>query len=206
MYRNPSSELSDIWDEAKTHVEQGDYAKAIEIYKYILIRYPEEKVAVEYASAYLGDIYLTLDKLELAERYIKKAIECNPQKPDYRYQLGFVYSKLKRWKRAVLEFKVAVTAEPGSGEYLRGLGWAIYNGSDKARGLHYLRKANQLQPKNINILNDLSVAYLGIPDLKNAKKFNEQALELEPANSLAMTIGEQIKYLEKHWPQDFNRE
>lgn len=203
MENDLSPELSSLWDEAKDYIEQGNYNKAIEIYKYILIRYPEEQVAVEYASAYLGDIYLTLDQLELADKYIKKAIECNPQKPNYRYQLGFVYSKLKRWKRAALEFKIAVTAEPGSGEYLRGLGWAIYNGSDKIRGLAYLNKANKLEPTNINILNDLSVAYLGMPDLKNASKFNKLALELEPGNALAMTIGEQITYLEKRWPQDF---
>ena len=164
------------------------------------------KVAVEYASDYLGDIYLTLDKLNLAERYIKKAIECNPKKPDYRYRLGFIYSKLKRWKRAVIEFKMAVTAKPGSGEYLRGLGWAIYNGTDKIRGLAYLNKANELEPTNINILNDLSVAYLGMPDLKNARKFNDLALKLEPGNSLAITIGEQVRYLQKHWPQDFKGE
>ena len=40
-------ELRSIWDEAKAHIERGDYDKAIEIYRYILIRYAENDIAVE---------------------------------------------------------------------------------------------------------------------------------------------------------------
>jgi tetratricopeptide (TPR) repeat protein len=67
-------ELYTIWDEAKSHVESGNYGKAIEIYRYILVRYADEKVAVEYANAYLGDIFLRLRQLDLAERHVKKAL------------------------------------------------------------------------------------------------------------------------------------
>ncbi len=45
-------ELRLIWGEAKAHIERGDYDKAIEIYRYILIRYAEDNRAVEYANAY----------------------------------------------------------------------------------------------------------------------------------------------------------
>ncbi len=193
-----SAELSTIWDEARSCIEQGDYSKAIEVYKYILLRYANEKVAVEYASAYLGDIYLTLDKPDLAITYIEKAIGLSPEKPTYRYQLGFVYSKLKQWKKAASEFRKALSQEPHNAEYLRGLGWAIYNEGDQIKGLTHLRKANELEPGNINILNDLSVAYLGVPDLKNAKIYNELALKIDRDDSLATSILKQINHLKKH--------
>jgi tetratricopeptide (TPR) repeat protein len=88
MEGNHATELDTLWDEARINVEQGSDDKAIEIYKYILIMYPDDKFAVEYANCYLGDIYLALQHPDLAERYIEKAIKLNPGKPKYRYQLG----------------------------------------------------------------------------------------------------------------------
>ena len=85
-----------IWKEAKNHIEQGNYDKAIEIYKYLLIRYGNNSIVVERATSNLGDIYLTIKQLDLAESYINKAINCNPKKPDYHYMLGFLYSKQRK--------------------------------------------------------------------------------------------------------------
>ena len=78
MESDTAPELYAIWSEAKDHIEQGDYDKAIEIYKYVLIRYSDNDIAVEYANAYLGDIYLTLRQLNMAENHIKKAIKHKP--------------------------------------------------------------------------------------------------------------------------------
>ena len=49
-------ELNSIWDEARQYIESGNHEKAIEIYKYILVRYGDNAVAAEYANAYLGDL------------------------------------------------------------------------------------------------------------------------------------------------------
>ncbi len=67
MSSNEMPELQSIWDEAKGYIERGNYDKAVEIYKYILIRYAENAVAVEYANAYLGDIFLTIRHLDFAD-------------------------------------------------------------------------------------------------------------------------------------------
>ena len=56
-------------------IEQGEYNKVIEIYKYVLIRYSDNDIAVEYANAYLGDIYLKLRRFNLAENHLRKAIK-----------------------------------------------------------------------------------------------------------------------------------
>jgi Uncharacterized enzyme of heme biosynthesis len=138
MNSDTAPELYTIWNEAKTHIEQGDYDKAIEIYKYVLIRYSDNDIAVEYANAYLGDIYLTLRQLNLAEKHIKKAIHCKPDSPGYHYLLGFTYSIQHQWGNAIAEFETAVDEEPNNSEYLRGLGWAIHCTGDKAKGLAYL--------------------------------------------------------------------
>ena len=99
MDRNSIPEFHAIWDEARQHINSGKYDKAIEIYKYILVRYNDDTVATEYANAYLGDIFLTLQKLDQAEDHIKKAINLKPENPGYRYILGFIYSYKRQWKR-----------------------------------------------------------------------------------------------------------
>src|SRR5271157_3091532 len=122
---NESPELTTIWEEAKAFIDQGDYDKAIEIYKYVLVRYGHDPVANEYAHSYLADTYLTLRELDLSEHHIKEAISLNPNKPDYHYILGFIHSLKSQWPTAVREFKLAVNKDPDNGEYLRGLGWAM---------------------------------------------------------------------------------
>ena len=188
MLNEDLSELESIWDEARASIEQGDYHKAIEIYRYILIRYSDHRIAFEYANACLGDIFLTLRQIDAAEKHIKKAISLEPEKPDYRYILGFIYSIERRWHESILEFRKAVEKEPGNGEYLRGLGWAIYSSGDVARGLAYLEQASQLQPANVNIAINLAVAYLASFNVDKAREYAERAVRIDPANAMAQDI------------------
>jgi tetratricopeptide (TPR) repeat protein len=197
MDRNDVPELYAIWDEARSHIEAGNYDKAIEIYRYILVRYGDNDVAAENANAYLGDIFLTLRQLDLAEDHIKKAIGYKPEKPDYHYILGFIYSAKRQWDRAIPEFKLAIDKEPDNGEYLRGLAWAIYSNGDRAKGLAYLHEANHLAPTNVNILTDLAVAYLSTVNLGKAREYAERAVHIEPTNALAQEVLKSVRSFEK---------
>jgi tetratricopeptide (TPR) repeat protein len=182
------SELQSIWDDARHSIEEGDYDKAIEIYRYILIRYSDYPIAIEHANAYLGDIFLTLRQLNTAEEHIKKAISFEPEKPGYHYILGFIYSIERRWNEAIPEFEKAIKREPNNGEYLRGLAWAIYSSGDVAKGLTYLEKANHLAPANANILTDLAVAYLSSFNIDKAREYAERAARLDTTNTVAQDV------------------
>jgi tetratricopeptide (TPR) repeat protein len=185
MDKKDIPELYTIWDEARGHIESGNHDKAIEIYRYILIRYSDDTTSVEYANAYLGDIFLTLRQLDLAENHIKKAIGYDLENPGYRYILGFIYSVKRQWDKAIPEFQIAVDKEPDDGEYLRGLAWAIFNSGDMAEGLASLEKARRLAPANAGILTDLAVAYLSTGNIDKAKEYAERAVRLDPTNALA---------------------
>ena len=188
MDSDTAPELYTIWSEAKNHIEQGDYDKAIEIYKYVLIRYSDNDIAVEHANAYLGDIYLTLRQLNLAENHIKKAIDCKPDKPNYHYLLGFTYSIQSQWDKAIGEFEAALGKEPNNSEYLRGLGWAIHRTGDKAKGLAYLHRAIALAPTNVNILTDLAAAYLSDLQFRKAREYAEKAIQIAPGSNVAREV------------------
>jgi len=186
-------ELHSIWDEARVSIEQGDYDKAIETYRYILIRYPDEPIAVEHANAYLGDVFLTLRMLDAAESHIKKAIALKPDKPDYHYILGFICSIARRWDEAIEEFEKAVDKQPDNGEYLRGLGWAVYSSGDKPRGLSCLEEAHQLLPKNANIMTDLAVAHMSSLNIDKAVQYAEEAVLTDPTSTTAQDVLEKVR-------------
>ncbi len=188
MSSDAAPELHTIWSEAKTHIQQGDYDKAIEIYKYVLIRYGDNDIAVEYANAYLGDVYLTLRQLNLAQSHIKKAIDLSPDNPTYHYLLGFTYSLRDQWGKAIGEFKAAINKEPDNDEYLRGLGWALHCAGDKVKGLDYLHRAIDLEPTNVNILNDLAAAYLSGLQFDKAREYAEKSTRIAPDNDVARDI------------------
>jgi tetratricopeptide (TPR) repeat protein len=195
-------EIVTIWVEAKEYVEKGNYNKAIETYKYILLRYADNRVALEYANAYLGDLYLSLDKIELATRYIQKAIKYNPKKPEYRYILGFIYSRQNQWRKAILELAAAVNAKPNNAEYIRCLGWAISNEGDKPKGIKLLKQATKLEPSNVHILLDLANVYLLNLDFKNAKQYATQALSIDPMDSLSRMTFDKICQFKKAYEKE----
>ena len=201
MDRKDAPELHTIWDEARGHIESGNYDKAVEIYRYILVRYGDNDIAAEHANAYLGDIFLTLRQLDLAEDHIKKAISYKPEKPGYHYILGFIYSVKKQWDNAIPEFEIAVDKEPDNGEYLRGLGWAMHSSGDRAKGLAYLHEASHLAPTNVNILTDLAVTYLSTVNISKAKEYAERAVHLDPANAMAQDVLKIVLAFNKEFKQ-----
>ncbi len=134
-------ELQSIWDDVRRFIERGDYDKAMEIYKYILIRYGANNLANEFANARLAGILYMIGQTELAEDHIRKALNYNPENPDYHCTLGVIYYTRLEWEKAVKKYRVALEKEPWNREYLLALGEADFNAGDKKTGLEYLHKA-----------------------------------------------------------------
>ena len=190
------SELNTIWDEARSQIEFGHRNKAIEIYKYILLRYAGDPIASEYANIYLGELYVGLKQYDLAEKYIQAAISYQPEKAAYHYLLGFLFSYRQQWDQAISEFAAAAAREPENAECVRGLGWATYQNGDRSKGLELLHQANKLDPGAVNILTDLAVAYLAL-DFKEARKYAEQAVAAGPDNYLSQQVLGKIRGAEE---------
>jgi len=181
-------EIVTIWNEAKSCIDQRDYDKAIEIYKYILVRYVDDSTAQEYAHAYLGDVYLTLRNIDQAEVHVNTAIGYKPEKAEYHYLLGFIYSLKHNWNRAIGEFEKCTSQKPDDAEYLRGLGWAYFNAGVQLKGLSHLQTALELEPSNINILLDLANVYLLMADFSEARNYAAEVLRLQPGSNMARQV------------------
>jgi tetratricopeptide (TPR) repeat protein len=108
-----------------------------------------------------------------------------------------VYFIQCHWNKAFKEFELAVKAEPDNAEYLRGLGWALFNEGNKLKGLGYLHKTIELEPASVNILLDLANAHLIMLDFNNAKVYVDKALLIDPGNGLARQVREKIREIHK---------
>ncbi len=190
-------ELRSIWDEAKGHIERGDYDKAVVTYRYVLIRYAGNTVAIEYANAHLGDIFLTTRPLDLAEKHLKKAITAAPGYPHYHYLLGFTYSVKEQWAKAVSAFLKAISLDADNGEYERGLGWAMFNAGNRIEGITHMYRALELSPSNINTMTDLATALLMLGNVERAREYGEKALHIDPGYVLAQNLLKTIDQIKR---------
>jgi tetratricopeptide (TPR) repeat protein len=197
MDADSEAKLEALQSEAISCCREGNFDKAIEIHKGILARYNDHAQACERAYASLGDIYLTLRELDLAEDYLRQAMSYSPMNPKYHYLLGFTYSVSRQWNKAIREFELSVKQNPHDPEYLRGLGWAMRKAGKQTKGLNYLHQALALAPDSANILTDLAVAYLSKYDFNRAVEYAKHAVRIAPENALAQEVLDKVRYFQK---------
>jgi len=194
MSEDMAFELDDLWHEASKHCEHPrDFDKAIEIFKYILLRYGDNSSAAEQAHAQLAKILFMLGRFGEGESHIREALSYDPENPDYHHSLGFVYYMRQEWDNAVKEYKLALDREPWNRGYLRSLGAATFNAGDKKTGLQYLHEVALLYPNNSGMLNELATAYMSIGDMTSAKEYAEEAVRTNPADVMAHAVLRRIK-------------
>ena len=90
---------------------------------------------VEEIEAEKEPLVLALEEIGGRLKVSVEQLGYEPEKPAYRYILGFIYSVKRQWGKAIAEFELAIAKDPDNGEYLRGLAWAIHSSGDKAKGL-----------------------------------------------------------------------
>ena len=181
-------ELDELWQEANEHINRGKFQEAIEIYKYILVRYSDNNLANEYANAHLGNILLMLGQTELGLYHIKKALSYDLDNPRYHYLLGFVHYIRYEWENAIQEYKLALDKEPWNREYLRALGEAVFNAGDKKTGLEYLHEVAPFYPDNSGMLAELATAYISLGDMTLAREYAEEAVRTNPTDIMAHAV------------------
>jgi tetratricopeptide (TPR) repeat protein len=189
------SESEALFSEAKSALGDGNYQRGIEIYGAILTQWQGHMEICERASAGLGEVYITLRNLRLAEKYVKQALGYDPLAPHYHYLLGFIYSVDRRWDRARVEFEVGVKGDPENPEYLRGLGWVLCNSGRLRKGREYLLRALALAPDDVSILTDLALAHMDAREFDKALDYMQRAARTAPRNALVQLAYEVLAHV-----------
>ena len=171
-----------------------DWEKAIKEFEDII------NIQVE-AREYQGLLYRKLAERHMqyehwndAVKYLKKALEILPNEGILHYRLGVCYSQLSRSadnkkrkefiKKAEQEYKLALKLNPDLTGPLFGLGiiyFYVYNDYDK--GIEYMTKVLQKDPRNIDAHFALGRFYYEMGDLSKSLEFYKALLGLVPEDS-----------------------
>lgn len=185
-----------LWNKAEDLRKSGNFKEAVNAYKEIISQYPTTNSACARAYACLGDMYLTERKLKLSEDCLKEALNLDPLNGEYHYLLGFVNSVSGKWERAIREFEFALKQTPGKPEYMRGMGWALWNSGKKGDGLRYLQNALNISPDSTDILSDLAVISTADHDFEKSRGYTERALAVDPNNERIKELAGIVKGFE----------
>ncbi len=101
------------------------------------------------SAAALNDIgqgFLTLGEYPDAERYLKKALQAEPENPVIHYNLGLYYLATDKTPAAQQAFEKAVTLKPNYVKALYNLGHLAQKTGDKALARRYFEKVLQQEP------------------------------------------------------------
>jgi tetratricopeptide (TPR) repeat protein len=127
-----------------------------------------------------GLTYANLGFLDKAIADYSKAIEFDPGYKDAWSNRSLAYGRLNQWDNAIADGSKAIRIDPGNAGLYDKLGYFYLAKGDYDRGEEQFRKARELDNKSFDALLGLAVIYYSKGDKANAKKFLDQAKNIEP--------------------------
>lgn len=127
----------------------------------------------------LGLTYMAMEKMDLAVKHFKKALEIKPDYAPAINNLGTAYLKKKEWDTAIRYFKeVSENLLYATPQFaLSNLGWAYYNKKEYALAEKFYLKALEIDPKFINALAGLGKTYTAMGRSSEAVATLEKAVK-----------------------------
>jgi len=117
-------------------VQAKNYEAASGILKSEIAVHPEHPEL----NAWLGMVYLKMDRPSDALQYLEKAARLSPDVPDYHNSLGYSLLLLDRFDQAINEFNSAIMLDPGYYDSLTGLCMSYAKKGEKAEAMKIYNK------------------------------------------------------------------
>jgi tetratricopeptide (TPR) repeat protein len=185
---NSNDNLKELQKKALGYVKRGNHDRAIALYLGILEKYKDSDHLRQLVYSNLGVIYLNLEKLDMAEDYLKKALSYSPLHPEYHHMLGIVFLQSHRPKEAVEELNICLKQKPDNEEYLRVSAVALHDAGKEIEAVQALGRIPSLAPQAAELLAAEAGDCLFDGHLKKARKLAEQAKIIDPTNALAKKV------------------
>ncbi len=169
-------------------MKKGGFLKALKVCKEILQRPDAGETELELAFGKAGECYFNLQIMAEAEDYFRQALRFNPFSARSHYLLGLTLSRMSRFRESVFELKTARQMLPGNPEVLRSLGFAMFLAGYPTAGERTIRKAIQLNPKDIYSYCDLAVLYINRYEYTKAEAVLKEAEKSVPNNETVRKV------------------
>src|SRR5574341_352198 len=175
----PESKKAKHRERGLAYLEQQKYQEAIVEFRSMVQVDPQDAEA----HYRLGLAYLKLGdfaSLRPAFQELKRAVELDPKNLDAHLKLGQMYLLGRDAGKARESAEVVLASTPESAEGLALKGQSFITEKEYDKGLAELKKALQLDPKNVNLHLSLAKAYALKKDLPAIEKTLKDALAIAP--------------------------
>lgn len=126
----------------------------------------------------------TPERMELAQKALEEAIRLIPDHPEVHFAQGIFYDWcLDDNDSAIIEFEIAATGQPGSGEIANHLGQLYALSGDWLKAKIQFEKAYELEPDGIGNANWLAGYYYLTGDYELAENLYRKAIQNFPENT-----------------------
>lgn len=166
--------------------DAGDLEQALAQTKIALGQAGEDVAQTVVAYNSLGLIYYKMQKLELAETALRKALELDGRSAFVWNNLGLVAFARGRDQEAFLNFQKASELDPKYVEARLNKAVVYLDCGDYRRARTELSRAVEASPGDADALVALGVAARGDGKLEDARRAYEDALELAPEHPAAL--------------------
>ncbi len=126
-------------------------------------------------------LYQEMKRPDQAKAVVQKAIEDNPDIPEFHVYLGMIYEEEGRLEEAKASIEHAISLNPENDQFYFRLGVVLDKLKDKTGAIEAMKKAIAIDPENPNALNYLGYTYaeMGIA-LDEAESLIRRALQQKP--------------------------
>ena len=168
-------------DDAISYHQTGQLDKAKEIYLELLKENSNSTTILNL----LGVLYLKQQKYDEAEKFIKKAMELEPN-TNTAYNLGLIFYGKSDFKNAAKYFEQSIEDENDT-DLIKQIASCYEKANDNPNTLKYYLKLNGKYPKNLEYIRKLATLFNADNDTENALKFYLKSFELDKKDHIACT-------------------
>ncbi len=160
-------------EKAERYTRTGELEKAVEIYKQLIARMPEDHRSV----AALAKLYSIQNRHDEAISTWRSLLEVDPENTQYRSGLAETYRVAGMFTEALEIIQKLIAENPSTAFYSQlALVYMVANRHDDAVAAY--RKAIELSPNDWGVYKDLGKLYADTGDLNAAEKTYKTALRL----------------------------
>ena len=161
---------------------EGKKNDAIELYASAIASDPM------YVEPYLNvaRLFLDLSEFKLAEPYVRKTLEIEPDNPEAHFMLGIIANITNRAEEAVTHFQEALRHDTEQPSVLTNLGTAFRGIGDANRAIIAFEKAVELNPGHLSALNNLGLLYRETGRTDKAEEILSRSAEIHPENPIPL--------------------
>lgn len=155
--------------------KQGKLDEAEELYTKVLEQNPKHAEVLNF----IGIINLQKFKLSLAEEYIKKAIDINPE-PYFFENLAKVYLEMEDSMKAIVIYSELLKQQPDNYNYIFNLASAYKLAKDFDNAIKMYERAININPNNPDAYFNLGLILNNLSEPQKAIKYYKKAVEISP--------------------------